>query len=419
MKLKRNLLCVKKEKDLDLGHLLLYNPYKNILINFVNFATEIESIDFDPIARAFDGLESVSENIKYYYESLLGITSYYQHSQGGKGKYIEKKMSSVMDTCSMNIKLSELPMWLEYPELHRKKGIFTQAGLTSEDRSILRNVEWDWLGKEDETTDVGNYLTNEGNLILVELKNRVDTGGTAGRREIWTKKFKTILEIFVNKQHLYSYRQKKYSLLDVLEHFNIKKFEVYIGILFNHDGTPATKSGDKQKGFFSSNLEGYRDLKNFIQPHSILKIEKDDINNLLIKIKFKNIKLTLMIGALYGNQIPQALFHQNYSISDLLLLKYDDIWLSQLITIDERAILLEHNKNYMLSLKKLLKRNRDLRVKYDILIKSECEEKKLNKFVMHLLKNYHKKFPPGLTPKGKAQKRYLADVIQVLCASEA
>ena len=419
MKLKRNLLCVKKEKDLDLGHLLLYNPYKNILVNFVNFATEKESIDFDPVARAFDGLESVSENIKYYYESLLGITSYYQHSQGGKGKYIEKKMSSVMDTCSMNIKLSELPMWLEYPELHRKKGIFTQTGLTSEDRSILRNVEWDWLGKEDETTDVGNYLPHENTLILVELKNRVDTGGTAGRREIWTKKFKTILDILVNKQPIYSYRQKEYSLLDALKHFNIKKFEIYIGILFNRDGTPATKSGDKQKGFFSSNLEGYRDLKKFFQSHPMIKIKKEDINNLLITMKFKDIKLALTIGALYGNQIPRALFHQNYSVSDLLLLKYDDIWLSQLITIDERAILLEYNENYMLNLKKLLKRNRDLRVKYDILIKSECEEKELNKFIRHLLKHYPEEFPSELIPKGKAQKRYLADVIQVLCASEA
>ena len=31
---KRNLLCVKEEEKLDLGRILLYKPYKNILVNF-------------------------------------------------------------------------------------------------------------------------------------------------------------------------------------------------------------------------------------------------------------------------------------------------------------------------------------------------------------------------------------------------
>ncbi|MCD6490157.1 MAG: hypothetical protein J7K20_05465 [Thermodesulfobacterium sp.] len=246
---KRNLLCVKKENSLDLGHLLLYKPYKNIVVNFITLATEKNAIDFDPISRAFDGLESISEEMKHYYEALLGITSYYQHSQGGKGKYVEKKISSVTDTCSMNIKLSELPIWLEYPELHRKKGIFTQSGLTSEEKSILRNVDWNWLGREEETTDVGNLLP-DNKLVLIELKNRVDTGGTAGRREIWTKKFKKIVELLGSDTKLYEKDNKKFSLAELLQHFNIKNFEIYIGILFNVEGTPATKEGDKQRGFF-------------------------------------------------------------------------------------------------------------------------------------------------------------------------
>ena len=113
MILKRNLLCVKKEENLDLGHLLLYKPYKNILENFVNLATERSATDFDPVSRIFDGLESISDDIKHYYEAFLGVTSYYQHSNGGRGKYVEKKISSVVETCSMNIKLSNLPLWFE------------------------------------------------------------------------------------------------------------------------------------------------------------------------------------------------------------------------------------------------------------------------------------------------------------------
>jgi len=416
---KRNLLCIKREGDLDLGHLLLYKPYKNILVNFVNLATEKQAIDFDPVSRAFDGLESISEDIKHYYEALLGITSYYQHSQGGKGKYIEKKISLVMETCSMNIKLSELPIWFEYPKLHKKKGIFTQAGLTPEDKSILRNVEWDWLGKEDETTDVGNFLPEDCSLILVELKNRVDSGGTSGRREVWTKKFKTILEILANKTLIYSYKNKKYSLSDLLAHFNIEKFEIYIGILFNVEGTPATKEGDKQRGFFSSNLEGYGDLKNFLRSNPILELEKEDHDNLIFDLKLPNSGLKLRVGALYGNDIPKAIFRKEYSVSDLLLLRYDDIWLSQLVAIDERAQLLKNGKNFMTIFMDLLKRDRDLRLKYNNLIESECEERKLNDFITYLIDNYSSSFTGELLSAGKNKKEYLADVVQVLCACES
>ncbi len=416
---KRNLLCVKNETSLDLGHLLLYKPYKNILVNFVSLATEKSAIDFDPISRAFDGLESISEDMKHYYEALLGITSYYQHSQGGKGKYIEKKISSIVKTCSMNIKFSELPVWLEYPELHRKKGIFTQSGLTSTERSILRNIEWDWLGKEDETTDIGNFLTTEGKLILIELKNRVDSGGTAGRREVWTKKFRAILGFLCGNGGLYSRRGKKYSLSDLLKHFHLTKFEVYIAILFNVEGTPATKEGDRERGFFSSNVEGYRDLKSFLSSNPKLRLDKEDPDDLLLDLTLTESNLKVKVGALYGNQIPKELFQQDYSLTDLLILRYDDIWLSQLIVIDERTLLLKSDSNYMITFQELRKKDRDLRIKYDDLINSECGEGELSKITKYLLNKYPSFFVDEFLPAGKDKEGYLADIIQVLCASEA
>jgi hypothetical protein len=415
---KRNLLCVKKENSLDLGHLLLYKPYKNIVVNFVTLATEKNAIDFDPISRAFDGLESISEEMKHYYEALLGITSYYQHSQGGKGKYVEKKISSVMDTCSMNIKLSELPIWLEYPELHRKKGIFTQSGLTSEEKSILRNIDWNWLGREEETTDVGNLLPNN-KLVLIELKNRVDTGGTAGRREIWTKKFKKIVELLGSDTKLYEKDNNKFSLAELLQHFNIKNFEIYIGILFNVEGTPATKEGDKQRGFFSSNTEGFRDLKNFIINNPYLKIERENYEDLFLDLTLRGTTLNIRVGALYGNQISKVLFQKDYSISDLLLLRYDDIWLSQLLAIEERAFLLKYGKNCSIIFKDLLKRDKDLRVKYDRVIMSECREEELTEIVNYLFSKYSSIFEDSIIPKDRDKEEYVADIIQMLCASDA
>jgi hypothetical protein len=44
---------------------------------------------------------------------MKGVTSYYQHNQGGKGKYIEKVLVSFFKTCSLNIEISKLPLWVE------------------------------------------------------------------------------------------------------------------------------------------------------------------------------------------------------------------------------------------------------------------------------------------------------------------
>jgi len=217
---KRNLLCIKRREGLDLGHMLLYNPYKNMLQNFVELMINPKAIEFDPVSKVFSGLESVSEDVKHYYEALLGVTSYYQASKGGRGKYIEKKLSSIIETCSLDIKLSELPIWLTYPLLHRKKGIFTLQELSSEEKSILRRTEWDWLGsKEDEETiDLGNIF-KEG-VVFVELKNRVDSGGTAARREIWNKKFKTFLTLISNTQKkLYRKNSYTFSLIELFKYF--------------------------------------------------------------------------------------------------------------------------------------------------------------------------------------------------------
>ncbi|MEW6096683.1 MAG: hypothetical protein AB1567_09180 [bacterium] len=154
MIIKRILLCVKAKGKLDLGRILLYEPYKNILVNFKELCIDVNAKDFDSVAKVYDGLLSVPSEIREYYEALLGVTSYYQHSQRGRGKYIEKKIASSFETCSLDIELSKLPFWLEYPLVHKKKGIFTQQGLSSNEKKILRTIEWDWLGDRDVSTDL-------------------------------------------------------------------------------------------------------------------------------------------------------------------------------------------------------------------------------------------------------------------------
>jgi len=331
---KRNLLCVKYKNRLEIGQILLYEPYKNILINFKELCINVNAKDFDPVAKVYDGLLSVPVEIREYYEALLGVTSYYQHSQGGKGKYIEKKLSSYFETCSLNIEISKLPLWLEYPELHKKKGIFTQQGLSQEERRIFRTIEWDWIGDRDVSVDVGSTIKDENAMVLIEIKNRVDTGGTAGRREIWTsEKFGIFVRYLDSNKKIFRKKEKEFSFTELLEYFGIRDFELYIGVLFDKSDNPATVETDKAHGFYSSSKQGFEYLKNLIKQSSTISIVKEDSKNLQMELSLAYSHLKVKIGAVYGNDITSILFRKNLPVSDLLLLRYDDIWLSQLITI--------------------------------------------------------------------------------------
>jgi len=421
MVIKRNLLCVYEKEKLELGRRLLYEPYKNILQEFKNLCINIYAKDFDPVAKVYDGLLSVPLEIREYYEALLGVTSYYHHSQGGRGKYIEKKIASSVETCSLNIELSQLPFWLEHPSLHKKKGIFTQQGLSSEERKILRTTEWDWLGDKDVSTDVGNRINSEKTIVLVELKNRVDTGGTAGRREIWTsRKFGIFVEYLDSNKKLFRKNGKEFSLPELLKNFSIENLEIYIGVLFDKkDDSPASVRSDKINGFYSSSKEGFEHLLKQIRQSSTLKIIRVDNKNLQIEFRLSHLPIRVKIGALYGNDVTFYLFRKELPVSDLLLLKYDDMWLSQLITIEERAMLLKYRKNYMSIFLDLLKKDRNLRKQYDGLITSECGKAELDAIIEYLLDKYSDILENELLPSGKNKAQYLGDVVQVLCAADA
>jgi len=66
-----------------------------------------------------------------------------------------------------------------------------------------------------------------------------------------------------------------------------------------------------------------------------------------------------------------------------------------------------------------LNRDRDLRIKYDNLINSECGEEKLKEIVNYLLDKYATFFEDYMLPFKKNKAEYLGDVIQFLCAAEA
>jgi len=421
---KRNLLCLINKENLELGQKLLYDPYKGILVNFVELATDKDKIDFDPVSKAFNGLLSISQELRHYYESLLGVTSYFQASKGGRGRYIEKKFSSAIETCSLDIKLSNFPTWLTNPVLYRKRGIFTIQGLTRTEKAQLRTTEWDWIGADDQTTDLGNYLANDNTIVLVELKNRTDSGGTSARREIWTNKFGALLDlIFDTVNKLYRRGNNQFSLLELLNYFEIRNIEIYLAILFNVDGSPASVEGDRSKGFYSSSVEGYRELRGRLQEleeSNTIEVIREDSNCFTVTFEIlqtNNISVTF--GSLYGDQVSAKLFRDGDSITDLLLLRYDDIWLSLLTVIFERTLLLKHNQNCMTKLRYIMSRDHSARILYENTITSEGTEASISSFVNYLIRDYASHFPNTLVPSGREKDEYIGDVVQVLAASES
>jgi len=421
---KRNMLCIKKKENLDVGHLLLYEPYKNILLNFFELATKREAKDFDPIAKVYHGILSAPPEIRDYYEALLGVTSYYQASKGGRGRYIEKKLASSFDFCSLDIRISEIPFWLTYPEIHKKKGIFTSQRLSSEEKKLIRTFNWSWLGNKDEETDIGSVIKDEKTMVFVEIKNRVDSGGTAARREIWTsQKFGVIFDLLIENKQVYKKEEKGiqeyFTFAEMLQYFGIYNLEMYIGILFDIAGNPASIESDKNQGFYSSSKEGYNYLLNKIKRSKKFDVESLDDEKLQIKAIHKPSGLKIICGALYGDEVTEKLFRKKVPVSDLLLLKYDDIWLSQLITIDERANLLKFGKNYVTIFKEILASDFELRKLYDEFINSEGSEEILVELIKYLINNYSEIFPDEFCPTTREKDEYVADVIQFLGSVEA
>ncbi|MCD5383632.1 hypothetical protein LR066_02580 [candidate division WOR-3 bacterium] len=416
---KRNLLCIKQKENLDLGHILLYEPYKKILTNLRNLVINISAKDFDPVAKVYDGLLSVPLEIREYYESLLGITSYYNHSQGGKGKYIEKKIASSFETCSLDIELKNLPFLFEYPDLHKKKGIFTQNSFTKEEKKLLKTSEWDWLGNRNVNTDIGSIVQPEHTLILCELKNRVDTGGTAARREIWTsEKFGIFVDYLKSNEKIFRRGLEEFSLAELLEYFGIRRLEIYIGVLFDITDNPASIDTDKINGFYSSSKQGFKYISDIISSTNNFQIIDQNDDNLSISFNTVYSNLHIKIGALYGNDVTSTLFRRQLPVSELLLLKYDDIWFSLLLSIEERTNLLKFKSNYSTTILELIDRDSIFRKKYFDLMMDECKESSLKKILKYLIENYNDKFNAEIVPFGKNKESYLADIIQFLCATE-
>ena len=114
-------------------------------------------------------------------------------------------------------------------------------------------------------------------------------------------------------------------------------------------------------------------MKTLSGEQKAFRIEIYDEKNLFLRLGIGNTFL-IEIKGIYGNEISDYLFHSSLDIRNLIKNKYDDLWLFQLLSIEERHSLLKHGNNAILSIKKELKAKDELRESLNNLIQDENRE---------------------------------------------
>jgi len=138
MRLRKLLICEKPRNEIEAG---LKRMYLKRVKKMFKRTLNMESI-FNIFDEVFHGLSQaslVSDNLYSFYESLLTITSYYQHSQAGRGNLVAKLLEELGTTEKMEFEfaLMKLPQFLgqnvklEESELTKQKfDIVNKSGET-------------------------------------------------------------------------------------------------------------------------------------------------------------------------------------------------------------------------------------------------------------------------------------------------
>lgn len=360
---------------------------------------------FDEVFHGLSQASVVSENLYSFYESLLVITSYYQHSQAGRGSLIAKLLEDLGTSEKMEFEfaLMKLPQWL---------------GQTIKlEESELTKQKFDIVNKSND------------NLVFCELKMKVYSGCTAGRVELM-EKFNKFTKLIIGNQ----------SFRNCIKSAGIRNVFLIGGILFDIQGEPATTQKDKEWGIcYNGLLRGKNDIIKTLKDKNVQhKIDEEKLPEKAFLIEFVVDDIKVNIIAVYGNEVIKSLFvgKQKYDIEhfkkQLEEMLYDDLWLGQIITMSERAVLDQNFKknknlnNYVLS---ILKNNEILsEVKK---FQSNRDKKTLEEVtdkVIEMIKQYDKNLlnisptPAEIIIKTSGGdyniRDYVADIIQFLSCKE-
>jgi len=404
MIMRKLLICTEPKNEIEKG---LKRMYLKRVREMFKKTLSMESI-FNIFDEVFHGLSQaslVSENLHSFYESLLTITSYYQHSQAGRGSLVAKLLEDLGTSEKMEFEFALMKL----PQLLGQTIKIEESGLTKQ--------KFDIINKSNE------------NLVFCELKMKVYSGCTAGRIELM-EKFNKFTKLIIENQ----------SFRNCIKNGGIKNIFLIGGILFDIQGTPATAQKDEEWGIcYNGLLRGKNDIIKTLKDKNIqYMIDDKKIPEKAFLIEFEIDEIKVNIIAVYGNEVIKSLFvgKQKYDIEhfrkQLGNMLYDDLWLGQIITISERAVLDQNFKknknlnNYVISILKnngmLLEVN-----KFRLSRNNETLEKVTLK-IIEMVKDYDKNLseispiPAEIIIKSSGEdydiKDYVADIIQFLSCKD-
>jgi len=328
MRLRKLLICTEPRNEIELRMKRMYIKRVQEMLRRTLSMESTFNI-FDEVFHGLSQASVVSENLHSFYESLLTITSYYQHSQAGRGDLIAKLLENLGETEKMEFEftLMKLPQWL---------------GQTIRlEESELTKQKFDIVSK------------NGDNLVFCELKMRIYSGCTAGRVEMM-EKFNKFTKLIIENQ----------PFRNCIKTAEIKNVFLIGGILFDIQGEPATTQKDEEWGIcYNGLLRGKSDIIKTLKENSVpYKVDEKKLPEKAFVIEFVVDDIIVSIIAAYGNEVIKSLFvgKQKYDIEYFKILLegmlYDDLWLGQIITISERSVLSQNFKknknlnNYIISI---------------------------------------------------------------------
>jgi hypothetical protein len=297
MKLRKLLICAEPKNEIEAG---LKRMYLKRVQEMFKKTISMESI-FNIFDEVFHGLSQVSiasEDLYSFYESLLTITSYYHHSQAGRGSLIAKLLEQMGETekIAFEFVLMKLPQWLG------------------------QNIKFEESELTKQKFDIVNK--SKDNLAFCELKMKVYSGCTAGRVELM-EKFNKFIKLIISNL----------SFRECIKNAGIKKVFLIGGILFDIQGEPATTQKDEEWGIcYNGLIRGKNDIIRTLKDRNIQYIideAKVSEKAFLIKFEIDNIKVN--ITTVYGNEVIKTLFvgNQRYDIkyfkNQLQEMLYDDL----------------------------------------------------------------------------------------------
>jgi len=258
---------------------------------------------------------------------------------------------------------------------------------------------------------------------------KVYSGCTAGRVELM-EKFNKFTKLIIGNQ----------SFRNCIKNVGIKNIFLIGGILFDIQGEPATTQKDEEWGIcYNGLLRGKNDIIKTLKDKNVHhNIDEEKLPEKAFLIEFIIDGIQVNIIAVYGNEVIKSLFvgRQKYDIEhfkkQLEEMLYDDLWLGQIITMSERAVLdqnFKKNKNLNNYVILILKNDEILSdVKKFQLNRNNKTLEEVTDKIIEMIKQHDKKLldirptPAEIIIKSSGEdyntRDYVADIIQFLSCKE-